>query len=82
MHSLTQCNFDNINYARDERNAKFDHYFWHKSKIFIEVNGPLPSAKFYNKFYCFYIEQQKYDLCNKRKIKNCTCDYERHSGFA
>ena len=35
----------------DEQNAYFDHYFWHKSKVFVVVNGPLSSVKFYNKFY-------------------------------
>ena len=39
-------------YARaDKQNANFDHYFWHKSKVFAEVNGPLSSVKLYNKFY-------------------------------
>ena len=33
-------------YARtDKQIANFDHYFWHKSKVFVEVNGPLPSVK-------------------------------------
>ena len=48
---LTSCNF-----ARDKRNANFDHYFCHKSKVFVEVNGPLSSVKFYITFYCFYVE--------------------------
>ena len=43
-------------YTRDKRNANFDHYFWHKSKVFVEVNGPISSVKLYNKFYCFDIE--------------------------
>ena len=25
--------------------------FWHKSKVFVDVNGPLSSVKLYNKFY-------------------------------
>ena len=24
-------------YARDKRNANFGHYFWHKSKVFVEI---------------------------------------------
>ena len=39
-------------YARaDKQNANFDHYFWHKSKVSVEVNGPLSSVKLSNKFY-------------------------------
>ena len=39
-------------YARaDKQNANFDHYFWHISKVFVEVNGPLSSVKLYNNFY-------------------------------
>ena len=29
----------------DKQNANFDHYFWHKYKVFVEVNGPLSSVK-------------------------------------
>ena len=35
----------------DKQNAKFRSLFWHKSKVFVVVNGPLSSVKFYNKFY-------------------------------
>ena len=39
-------------YARaDKQNANFDHYFWNKFKVFVEVNGSLSSVKFYKKFY-------------------------------
>ena len=39
-------------YARaDKQYANFDDYFLHKSKVFVEVNGPLSSVNFYNKFY-------------------------------
>ena len=33
----------------DEQNANLDHYFWRKSEVFVEVNGPLSSVKFYQK---------------------------------
>ena len=35
----------------DKQNANFDYYFWHKSEVFVEVNGPLSSVKLSNKFY-------------------------------
>ena len=53
------CMFDIMQFrqhACDKRNANFDRYFWHKSKVFVEGNGPLSSVKFYNKFHCFYTE--------------------------
>ena len=41
-------------YARaDEQNANFDHYFWHKSKVFVEENGPLSSVNFIKSFIRF-----------------------------
>ena len=30
---------------------QFGSLFWHKSKVFVKVNGPLSSVKLYNKFY-------------------------------
>ena len=36
--------------------VNFDDYFLHKSMAFVEVNGPLSSVKFYNKFFRFYIQ--------------------------
>ena len=39
----SSCLLDNMqfrqHYARDKRNANFDHYFWHKA--FVEMKGPV-----------------------------------------
>ena len=45
LATCSSCLFDIMefrqHYARDKRIASFDHYLWHKSYVFVEVNGPL-----------------------------------------
>ena len=49
---LTLCNFDNIIHAINETLISII-IFWHKSKVFVEINDPFSSVNFYNKFYYF-----------------------------
>ena len=60
LATYSSCLYDIMkfrqHYSRDKRNANFDHYLWHKSNVFVAVNSPLAPVKFYNKFYCLYIE--------------------------
>ena len=67
-------------FARDKRNPNFDHCFRHKSKVFVKVNGPLSSVKFYDKFSCLSSNRNTIYVISE-KFENCIGNYETHSEF-
>ena len=76
---LTLCNFDNIMHAINETLILIT-IFLLKPKIFVEINGPLSSMNFYNKFIHFFIEQHKLHSCNKRESEKLHPRlYRKHS---
>ena len=61
---LTSCNFDNIMHAINETLISII-MFWHKSKVFVEINGPLSSMNFYNEISFFLSSNTNTIQCNK-----------------
>ena len=52
--------------------------FWHKPKVFVEINDPL-SVNFNNKFFHFLSSNTNTIHVISEKIKNYTGDCEKHS---
>ena len=52
--------------------------FLHKSKVFLEMNGPLSSVNFYNKISFFLSSNTNAIHVTSEKIKNYAGDCERH----
>ena len=63
-------------YARDKRNADFNHHFWHKFRVL------LSSVNFITCLIVFILSNRNIIFVISEKIKNFTGDYERHSEFA
>ena len=75
---LTFCNFDNITHAINETLISIA-IFWHKPKVFVEINGPLSSLNFYNKFIHFLSSNTNTIHVISEKVKNYAGDCKRHS---
>ena len=76
----SSCIFDIMqfrrHYARDKRNANFDHYFWQKSKVYVEEGVRYLLQSFTTSFIVFisgsrnaiYVYNQKYGTFCARAI--------------
>ena len=53
--------------------------FWHKPKVFVEINGLSSSVNFYNKFIPFLSSNTNTIHAISEKVKNYTGDCKRHS---
>ena len=53
--------------------------FWHKPKVFVEINSPLSSLNFYNKFIHFLSSNTNTIHVISEKVKNYAGDCKRHS---
>ena len=53
--------------------------FEHKPNVFVEINGPLSSVNFNNKFFHSFMSNTNSIHVLSEKIKNYTGDCEKHS---
>ena len=52
--------------------------FKHKHKVFVEINGPLSSLNFNNKFIHFFMSNTNTIHVISKKVKNDTGDCDGH----